>query len=76
MISLLDPLIGRLGVDTIARFVPQRPDDHGRVVLVPFDHPLRAIHVRQLPGRVLGERFRVVTHAVGLDVRLVNHIHP
>ena len=54
-VAFLDPVVDRMEIDTVSGLVAHRPDDHRRVVLVPLDHPPRAVHVSFLPGRVLGQ---------------------
>ena len=69
-----EPAVGVLEVDPVAGLVAQRPDGDRRVVLAPLVHAPRAVHVSLEPGGILGQRSRAVTHAMRLDVGLVDDI--
>jgi hypothetical protein len=73
-VALFDPLRAGDEIRPVAGFVAHRPDDRRRVVLEGLDHVDDAVEVGRFPGRDLGQRFLVVTHAVGLDVRLADHV--
>jgi hypothetical protein len=57
-------------VHAVTGLVAERPEDDRGVVLERLDHVDDAVDVGALPGRVLGQRFPAVAHAVGLDVGL------
>ena len=59
-------------VRTGARLVSKRPEDHGRMQLVPADHPLGTIHVGRLPGWSLADG--VV--AMALLISLIDDVEP
>ena len=57
---------------TGTRLVSERPEDHGRMQLVPADHPLGTVHIGRLPGGSLADG--VV--AMALLISLINNIEP
>ena len=70
----LQPIVCTLKVYTIARFISQRPDNDGRMVLGTFVHTLRTIHVCRQPSAILRQRCRAIAHTVRFDIRLIYHI--
>ena len=70
----LQPVVGGVEVLSVAGFVAQAPDDHGRVVDVALRHALHALQVGLLVDGIVAERLRAVAHAVRLDVGLVDHV--
>ena len=73
-VALLDPGIGVLEVDAVAGFVPERPDDDRRMVLVPLDHAGDPVEVGRAPGGIFGQALLAVAHAVRFDVGLVDDV--
>src|SRR5437867_244995 len=68
----------RVQVAAAARFVAERPHDHRRVVLVPFDGTADPVHAGVCPDRVVGGVALPVreAEAVRLEVALDDHPHP
>ena len=73
-IEALEPLIGRLEVGAVPRFVAEGPDDNARMVAVAIRHALGAVHVRVEPLGGIGERVFSVAHAVRFDIRFIDDI--
>ncbi len=54
-VLILHELVGIEEIDAVTRFVTQRPEGDRGVVLVPFEHVDRPLHVCLLPFGVPGE---------------------
>ena len=76
-IAFLDPGISGFKIDTITRFISERPDYDRGMVFIPFDHVDRPFQVSLFPVRIVPESpVRMITHAVRFDVGLIDHIEP
>ncbi len=70
-VTAADPARSRVVVGAVAALVPERPEDHARVVLVALDHVLRALEEGLRVARVAAD---LVVVRVRLDVRLVDRV--
>ncbi len=64
---------GSVVVRAVAALVPERPEDHRRMVLVALDHVLRA---REERGGIARIAAQLVVAVVGLGIRLVDDVEP
>ena len=71
-VAPLHVLIGRVEGDAVPRLISERPDEHRRVVLVPFHHRRRPLHVCIHPLGPPRQRRLGPTGAMTLNVRLVD----
>ena len=70
----LQPVVGGLVADTVARLVAQRPDNDARVVLVALVHIADTRHRSLLEVSTLRQRLLAVALRVRLRIGLVNDI--
>ena len=54
-----------------AALIAKRPDDDGRMILVPLDHPDRALHEGRIPGRNVRE---IAAQAVRFEIGFIDQI--
>ena len=73
-VTVLDPVVSSLEVDTVTGLIAHRPEDDRGVVLIAIDHTFDAVHMGFSPTRILGERLGTVAHAVGFDVALIDNV--
>ena len=74
-IHRLYQIIGIIEVGTGATFVAQRPENNGRMVAVALDIAAVALKMGVMENGILGKGTGPVSHAVGLHVRLGDHIY-
>ena len=76
-ITFFNPLVSSAEVYTVARFIPQGPDDDARMILIPFNHADCPVQVSIFPFRIITQRsIWIIPHAVRLDICLIHHIQP
>ena len=74
-IPLVNPVRICRKVRALTGFIAQRPDDHGRMILVAFNHADGPVQVRVGPVGISGQRPRAETHSVAFDVGFVEQVN-
>ena len=74
-----NPAVKFFEICAITSFIAHGPQDDAGLVLIPFHHAPAPVHPLPGPGGIIGNKpilLGVETHAVGLNIGLVNHIEP